>query len=165
MTDPVATRIADTFNRVFGASHRTRMVGGSAEPLYEPAGEARPAQIEFTHDYPASALHEAAHWCIAGATRRRLRDYGYSYTPGPRDPGSRAAFFARECDAQAVEALLAEACGVRFVVSADDFAASSAELEAFERNVRAAIERRRTRGLPPRAERFRTALIAEFVDG
>jgi len=165
MIDPVAARIADTFNRTFGASHRTCMVGGGVEPLYEPAATDRPARIVYTRDYAASALHEAAHWCLAGAARRGLRDYGYSYVPGPRDPQSRAAFFASEYDVQAVEALLAEVCAVRFVVSADDFAAPQADLESFERNVRAAIERRRTRGLPLRAERFRDALIEEFADG
>jgi len=165
MTDPVAARITDTFNRLFGVSRGVCMVGGGAEPLYEPACGAQPARIVYTIDYPASALHEAAHWCIAGATRRRLRDYGYSYAPGPRTPASRAAFFASECDVQAVEALLAEACGVRFVVSADDFAASDAELAAFERSVRAAIEQRRARGLPARAARFREALLAEFRGG
>jgi len=165
MTDAAAAHIADTFNRVFGVSHRVRMVGGAAEPLYEPATDDRPARIVFTYDYPASALHEAAHWCLAGPARRRVRDYGYSYAPGPRDPVSRAAFFASECDVQAIEALFAESCGVRFVVSADDFAAPPAELEAFERSVRAAIARRRNEGLPARAACFRDALIGEFGGG
>jgi elongation factor P hydroxylase len=165
MTDPVAARIANVFNRVYGASHRACMVGGGVEPLYEPATADRSARIVFTRDYPASALHEAAHWCLAGAARRQLRDYGYFYVPGPRDPQSRAAFFASESDVQAVEALFAEVCGVRFVVSADDFAAPHEELESFERSVRAAIERRRTCGLPARAARFRNALIAAFSSG
>lgn len=164
MTD-AARRITATFNRLFGVSHRVCMTGGGAEPLYEPALPDRAARIVFTADYPASALHEAAHWCLAGAARRCLRDYGYSYLPGPRDPASRAAFFASECDVQAIEALFAEVCGVRFVVSADDFEASPAEIEAFEGKVRRAIALRRTGGLPPRAALLRDALQAEFAGG
>ena len=162
MTD---VRIASTFNRVFGISHRTQMSGGGAEPLYEPATAAMPARIVYTLDYPASALHEAAHWCFAGVARRAQRDYGYWYSPGPRDARARLAFFATECDVQAVEALFAEVCGVRFVISADDFAAPHVEFESFERNVRARIEWRRARGLPRRAVRFRDALAAEFAGG
>jgi elongation factor P hydroxylase len=165
MTDPRAARIVATFNRLFGESHRTQLVGGGTEPLYEPATVDAPARIVFTHDYPASALHEAAHWCLAGDARRAQRDYGYWYSPGPRDARARSAFFATECDVQAVEALLAEACGVRFVISADDFAAPHDELEAFERRVRDRIAMRRMRGLPARAVRLRDALATEFARG
>jgi len=165
MTDAAAVRIIATFNRLFGASHRVTMVGGGAEPLYEPATPTQPARVVFTYDYPASALHEAAHWCIAGSARRRRRDYGYAYAPGPREPIARSGFFASECDVQAVEALLAEACGVRFVISADDFAAPPEELEDFERRVRERITLRRVQGLPRRAEQFRDALRAEFGGG
>ncbi len=94
MTDPAAARIVRTFNDTFLASHHTAMRGGAAEPLYLPAVGATPAQIVFTYDYPASALHEAAHWCLAGEQRRTQRDYGYWYVPGPRNAAQRAAFFA-----------------------------------------------------------------------
>ena len=141
------------------------MSGGGNEPLYEPSDANQPAQIRFTRDYPASALHEAAHWCLAGAARRRLRDYGYAYVPGPRAPDTRAAFFVAECDVQAIESLFAEVCGVRFVVSADDFAAPQAQLDAFARSVHARIAERRVRGLPRRATVFRDALAYEFRDG
>jgi elongation factor P hydroxylase len=162
MTDPVAERIAQTFNGEFLASHRTLMRGGATEPRYEPAAGATPAQIVFTHDYPASALHEAAHWCLAGRLRRTRRDYGYWYVPGPRDSRQRDAFFGAEADAQALESILARACGVRFVISADDFAASPHELERFEH----AIARRvavRQAALPLRARRLRDALTIAFA--
>jgi elongation factor P hydroxylase len=162
MTDPVAIRIAETFNGAFLVSHHTTMRGGAAEPLYEPAVGPEPAQIVFTHDYPASALHEAAHWCLAGALRRTQRDYGYWYVPGPRDPVQREAFFRAEADVQAVEAIFAQACGVRFVVSADDFDASPAELASFETIVAKRLAIRRTE-LPPRARRFCESLTAAFA--
>jgi elongation factor P hydroxylase len=162
MTDPIAARIAQVFNDQFFGSHHTLMCGGGTEPLYEPASGAMPARIVFTNDYPASALHEAAHWCLAGPARRLRRDYGYWYVPGPRDPRQRAAFFAAEADTQAVEAILARSCGVRFVVSADDFAAAPAELESFAQRVAERIEARRLQGLPTRGRRFRDALAAAF---
>ena len=162
MTDPVAARIAQTFNDAFLSSHHTLMRGGAAEPLYEPAVGSRPAQIVFTYDYPASALHEAAHWCLAGAERRLRRDYGYWYVPGPRDPLQRAAFFRAEADVQALEAVFARTCGVRFVVSADDFDASPAELEQFENVVTKRLAFRLTT-LPLRAHWFREALTAAFA--
>jgi len=164
MTDPIAARISRVFNQAFVDTHQTVLCGGGAEPLYAPATDSTPARIVFTHDYPASALHEAAHWCLAGAARRRLPDYGYWYVPGPRDAQQRAAFFAAEADVQAIEAIFASACAVRFVVSADDFAAAPADLAAFESCVAQRIAARRSVGLPPRARLFYAALAAAFAD-
>src|SRR5262249_47350411 len=112
MSDIAAARIAAVFNRQFARSHRTVMVGGSVEPLYLPARGIEPALVTYTRDYPASALHEAAHWCLAGPSRRKLRDYGYWYVPGPRNPAQRRAFFAAEVDVQALEAEFARVAGV-----------------------------------------------------
>lgn len=161
MTDVQAVRIAAVFNREFAGSHRTVMVGGGVEPLYLPARGVEPALVVFTRDYPASALHEAAHWCIAGAMRRQQRDYGYWYVPGPRDPDRRRAFFAAELDVQALEAEFARVAGVEFVVSADDFDAPPAELEAFALRVGVRSAAYRC-VIPERAAAFRAALAAEF---
>lgn len=162
MIDAQAERIAAVFNLEFAVSHRTRMVGGGAEPLYIPATQTRPALVVFTRDYPASALHEAAHWCLVGSRRRQQRDYGYWYVPGPRDAQQRRAFFAAELDVQALEAIFAAVAGVRFVVSADDFDAPPDELGQFAADVQQRAAKR-TRGLlPARAERFVAALKAEF---
>ena len=40
------------------------MVGGAAEPLYLPDRGTRTAELHYREDFAASALHEAAHWCI-----------------------------------------------------------------------------------------------------
>ena len=164
MNDIAAARIAAVFNRQFASSHRTVMVGGSVEPLYLPVRGIEPALVAYTHDYPASALHEAAHWCLAGPARRQLRDYGYWYLPGPRNPEQRRAFFAAELDVQALEAEFARVAGVKFVVSADDFEAPAHELEAFMQCVclRSAAYRRH---LPDRAARMRDALAVEIGSG
>jgi elongation factor P hydroxylase len=161
MTDGVAQRIALLFDATF-AEYHTVMRGGASEPLYRPARGADPALIIYTRDYPASALHEAAHWCLAGTRRRSLKDYGYRYVPGPRDPAARRAFFVGECEAQALEAVFAAAAGVHFVVSADDFAAPPIELDEFAMRVsrRAAALAGR---LPPRAQRFHAALVDHFA--
>lgn len=162
MTEPAASHIAQIFTAQFLGSHNTSMSGGAAEPLYEPAADSQPARIFFTHDYPASALHEAAHWCLAGRIRRTQRDYGYWYVPGPRNARQRQAFFAVEAGVQALEAIFAQTCNVRFVVSADDFAASPEEIDAFTQRVADGIAARR-RHLPARAQRFFDALTRAFA--
>jgi elongation factor P hydroxylase len=164
MNEMAAARIAAVFNRQFADSYRTVMVGGSVEPLYLPVRGSEPALVAYTRDYPASALHEAAHWCLAGPSRRQRRDYGYWYVPGPRNAEQRRAFFAAELDVQALEAEFARVAGVKFVVSADDFDAPVRELEAFVRSVceRSAVLRRQ---LPRRAAQMRAALAAEIGTG
>lgn len=161
MTEPTATRIAQVFNAEFLGTHNTLMSGGAAEPLYVPAVGCQPSQILFTHDYPASALHEAAHWCLAGRARRRQRDYGYWYVPGPRTAPQRRAFFAVEAQVQALEAIFAQTCNVRFVVSADDFAASPEEIDEFRQCIEQLVAQRRP-CLPERARRFCEALTRAF---
>ncbi len=156
-----SSRIAHVFNAQFFDSHHTLMSGGAAEPSYEPAAGSTPARIVFTHDYPASALHEAAHWCLAGPERRHQRDYGYWYVPGPRNAQQRKAFFALEAPVQALEAIFARTCSVRFVVSADDFAATPEEIEAFRECVARCIASRTGR-LPERARRLDVALARAF---
>ena len=164
MNEMAAARIAAVFNREFADSHRTVMVGGSVEPLYLPVRGVEPALVAYTRDYPASALHEAAHWCLAGPSRRQRRDYGYWYLPGPRNPEQRRAFFAAELDVQALEAEFARVARVKFVVSADDFDAPTHELDAFVQRVweRNALLRRQ---LPPRAAQLHAALAAEVGTG
>ncbi len=59
--------VVNEFHFLFEAPYRTRLCGGAEEPLYRPAGaEGGHHSIIFTRDYLSSALHEIAHWCIAG---------------------------------------------------------------------------------------------------
>jgi len=112
--------ICRVFNRAFGLAHQTMLVGGAAEPLYEPATPHIPALLQFREDFAASALHEVAHWCIAGAKRRRRIDFGYEYIAPPRSAFMQAKFFAAEMHAQSLEAEFCAAAGVVFRVSVDD---------------------------------------------
>ena len=106
------------FHDCFFEAFNTRLVGGADEPLYQPA--ALPGQAHLLHyreDYFASALHEVAHWCIAGERRRGLVDFGYWYAPDGRSAAQQRDFEAVEYKPQALEWHFARACGYRFRIS------------------------------------------------
>jgi len=151
-------QIAGCFNATLGRQHHVRLVGGAAEPLYLP-GEGGFATIRYTRDYPASALHELAHWCIAGPQRRRLVDYGYWYVPPPRTPAFQAAFGRVEVPVQALEYRLSDACGLPFRVSVDDVDAPPDSGTGFAAAVQRAAGAPES-SLPCRAR----ALLAVLVD-
>ena len=97
-------RLEEVFNRCFLLTENTRLVGGSAEPLYRPAGDGQEQHLlYYREDYFASALHEVAHWCIAGEARRQLVDFGYWYAPEGRDSQQQRAFESVEVKPQALE--------------------------------------------------------------
>jgi len=55
------------FNQCFAESHNTRLEKGGDEPIYLPADASRSYHvIYFAHGFFSSALHECAHWLIAG---------------------------------------------------------------------------------------------------
>ena len=64
-------QIIAVFERCFTEQYATRLCGGAEEPLYLPKQGATLARLHFRSDYAASALHEVAHWCLAGTERRR----------------------------------------------------------------------------------------------
>ena len=70
VNEPSAADIVAVFNQCFAQTYAVEMRGGADEPLYLPANLDKPAELIFREDFPASALHEAAHWCIAGEQRR-----------------------------------------------------------------------------------------------
>ena len=163
--DTAAVIIAGQFNRIFARSHRVRLIGGAAEPEYLPAMPEHPGCIRYRSNFAASALHEIAHWCIAGPERRRLVDYGYWYRPPPRGPAAQRAFARVEARVQALEAIFSEAAGLAFRVSIDDVD-NLLELEStFRDDVAREQARWRQRGLPPRAELFRRALAGTVAAG
>ncbi len=162
MIDPVALRISAVFNRCFAYSHRTIMHGGGDEPLYLPPTQTQCAEIVFNRDFPASALHEAAHWCVASVARRQLTDYGYFYDPPPRSKDAQARFLEMEAHNQGLEKVLSAAAGVQFEPSTDDLAATAAERRGFAHATAASAAHWKARGLPPRAARFVRALVCEF---
>ena len=146
------------------------MIGGADEPLYLPGRTGRRAQLFYREDFVASALHEAAHWCIAGEQRRRQVDFGYAYEPPPRTVFAQSRFFATELKTQALEWWFAEAAGIDFKASADNLAPSVGKdlgkdvgMDAFtDKLVRAqpAVEDWLSRTSGARAQLFSQALQA-----
>ena len=152
------SEVAAVFNCTF-SDHSVVMHGGYREPMYIPGMDV--AEIRYTLDHTASALHEAVHWCIAGRRRRRNTDYGYFYEPPPRSGMHRVRFEDVEIEAQSVEVLLAEAAGSQFQPSADDVDVPLFLLEAFSSRILERARERRQVGLPKRADKFRVALWLE----
>mgnify|MGYP005852944409 CR=1 FL=1 len=148
------------FDALFREALRTTLRGGAPEPLYLPAGDGHPAQIRYRADFLASALHEVAHWCVAGTARRQLTDYGYWYAAEGRDLAAQRAFERVELRPQAIEGLFAEVLRVPFRVSLDNPGRSDCDPAAFTEAVAAEMGRLRQTGLPPRARRFRAALAS-----
>ena len=145
------------FNQEFAQSDTTELIGGAAEPYYEPGS---PHRIYFRADYVRSALHEVAHWCVAGRRRRQLADYGYWYSPDGRDAGQQQAFFAVEARPQAIEWFFCEAIGIPFSPSVDNVGAQIEPQQSrrFEGRIQEWCDQFERTGLPPRAARFVTAL-------
>ena len=111
--------IDEAFAQSLGAQYSVHLIGGFDEPLYLPATDDRAAEIRFRSDYPSSALHEVAHWCLAGERRRALEDYGYWYE-ADRDSSAQPAFECVEARPQALEWVFSRAVGCDFRVSADN---------------------------------------------
>ena len=160
--DPDVPVLIDLFNQTF-RDFNTRLIRGTNEPVYLPAdNEYTYHRIIFAHGFFSSALHEIAHWCIAGEKRRLLEDYGYWYCPDGRDERQQAEFERVEIKPQAIEWAFTEAAGRRFQVSTDNLNGAQPNREAFTRHVQSQLNWYKNNGFPPRAERFISALSATF---
>jgi hypothetical protein len=165
--------VRELFDLLFGDRLNTRLLGGADEPIYIPAGlttgEAGLGPVEtyhrlyFRHDYLSSALHESAHWCIAGAQRREQVDFGYWYSPDGRSSQQQQLFEQAEVRPQALEWMFSVACGQRFRVSADNLASDQGASGDF---VAAVVEQAQSwcagGSLPPRGRLFIQALADRF---
>lgn len=150
------------FNRLFAAPNNTILEKGGDEPLYQPAGVDRNQhRVVFRHDYFASALHEIAHWCIAGTKRHAQIDYGYWYAPDGRTQQQQRSFEQVEVKPQALEWIFSAAASYKFTVSNDNLTAGEASNHAFEHAVHQQVLKYGEQGLPSRAESFRLGL-AQF---
>jgi hypothetical protein len=153
------TAWVDDLNRDILGRYDTRLCGGFAEPFYRAPVNARFAEIRFTRDFERSALHELAHWCVAGSERRRQDDYGYWYAPDGRDHEQQQLFFQVEIKPQAIEKHFCTALGLPFDVSADNLASPQVSgLDAFRCAVDAQYCAYSGNGLPGRA-----AAIADWL--
>ncbi|GGB10150.1 elongation factor P hydroxylase [Agarivorans gilvus] len=141
------------FNRSF-ADYDTVLIAGDDEPLYLPKGPGRAQhQIIFAHGFFASALHEIAHWCIAGEQRRLLEDYGYWYYGDGRNQQQQAAFEQVEVKPQALEYAFCLAAGRPFQVSVDNLSGFQSDRHAFRDAVEQQYQAYLKQGFPLRAQR------------
>ena len=131
---------------------RTRLAGGFPEPFYMAPSADAPAQVQFTRDYERSALHELAHWCIAGDSRRLLDDYGYWYEPDGRTDKQQQLFFEVEVKPQALERHFCDAVKLPFDVSADNLDNTTIDgIDSFKNDVEQQYKLYAITGLPERA--------------
>ena len=161
--DPDVEPLMALFDQTFLSRFNTRLIRGGDEPVYLPANEHTPYhQIVFAHGYFSSALHEIAHWCIAGEQRRLLEDYGYWYCPDGRDATQQREFEQVEVKPQAIEWAMTIAANRRFQVSTDNLNGAEPDREGFTRRVREQLLTYLNSGFPPRATMFITALREKF---
>lgn len=163
--EPADTGLIRIFNHLFQEQLETVLVGGGSEPVYLPKNTAqgrRYHEVIFRLDYPSSALHEAAHWCIAGDERRLLEDYGYWYAPDGRTEQQQKAFEQVEVLPQAIEWVFSRAAGLKFQISADNLEAGGGPSNAFVEAVYQRVISLCEQGLPDRAARYASALAVDF---
>lgn len=154
--------LIDIFEQTFYQSFNTRLIKGGDEPIYLPANElCNYHQIIFAHGYYSSALHEISHWCIAGAARRQLEDFGYWYEPDGRNGKQQQLFEQAEIKPQAIEWAFCIAANKSFNVSADNLNGEGADTVSFRYKVYQQVKHYLEHGFPPRAEQFIIAL-AQF---
>jgi elongation factor P hydroxylase len=166
------------FDQLFLGSHNTRLISGAEEPVYLPAdmpdnkqsqqnqaGGTAYHRLCFRQDYLSSALHEIAHWCLAGTQRLLLEDFGYWYQPDGRSAEQQQVFEAVEVRPQALEWMFSVACGQRFQPSADNL--SGGQSQPSGEFSQAVMEQAKSwcevGTMPSRAEQFLAALVERFA--
>jgi elongation factor P hydroxylase len=155
--------VLDCFQNTFLDGYQTRLCGDADEPLYVPAcEEAGFHTVYFVGQRVASALHEIAHWCIAGKERRQKLDYGYWYQPpggSGRELSEQRAFERVEIKPQALEWIFSSALKKKFFVSVDNFAeGTNQQSQSFKAGIRDQALAFLDYGMPKRAFLFYKAL-------
>lgn len=148
------------FNKLFQQSQQTILIGGSEEPIYLPKDKQCDFnRIVYREDFYSSALHEIAHWCIAGKKRREQVDFGYWYKPDGRNVQEQELFESVEIKPQAIEWIFSTSAGVTFNISQDNLSGEHSNSDYFKQNVYQQMMDYLTFGLPADAEKFKTALL------
>jgi hypothetical protein len=154
-----ANDLVKLFHYCFAHTQNTILVGDAEEPIYKPSNDdCQYNQVIFTRDYFSSALHEIAHWCLAGTQRRNQIDYGYWYLPDGRNPHQQGQFEAVEVKPQAVEYAFSLASNTIFRVSIDNLQGGQTSSEKFERAVIQQLVMFVQSGFNARTQRFLDAL-------
>ncbi len=130
--------------------YNTKIVGGFNEPFYKTFEGKQPAQIQFSHDYIRSALHELAHWCVAGKERRKQDDFGYWYAADGRNQQQQNEFFKVEIKPQAIEWAFSIVLGIPFEASVDNLGTQVQGVDEFNNNLRNQLSEYVKNGFPKR---------------
>ncbi len=158
------------FNRLFAERFSTYLVRGGGEPIYLPAGYPPVGKghcyhrLVFAHGHFSSALHEIAHWCIAGEQRRQLVDFGYWYEPDGRSPEQQREFEKVEVKPQALEWIFSVAAKQIFHISVDNLTGEASDVLSFKRAVHQQAMDYCQHVLPTRAAEFRQALCDHYKE-
>ena len=143
------------FNGLFLDTLNTGLVAGDDEPIYLPASAEYPHhRVIFAHGFFASALHEIAHWCVAGPERRTLEDFGYCYKPDGRTQLEQQEFEQVEQRPQAYEWILSVSAGKRFHFSADNLSGGVGPSDRFKQSVADRAQQTIEQGMNPRLQAF-----------
>jgi len=152
---PVLVLTHRVFHACFFEPFAVELQGGYAEPVYFPSIDSKPAIIGYRQDYVRSALHEIAHWCVAGEQRRKLEDYGYWYEPDGRTAVQQTEFFRAEVKPQALEYAFCLALEISFEVSCDNLGSLDFDAQAeFHSQVLLQLSKMLREGFLSRAEIF-----------
>jgi len=154
--------LIEIFARLFEQNENTQLQMGAEEPFYQAATDGHPAIIYFREDFFSSALHEIAHWSIAGLARRQQDDFGYWYQADGRSKQQQIEFERVEVKPQAIEWLLSLASNHTFHFSADNLAQNNEASVGFKQAVFTQANHYLNNGLPPRAQRLYEQLNAHF---
>ncbi|MGE4500291.1 MAG: elongation factor P hydroxylase [Hydrogenovibrio sp.] len=158
--------LIELFNANFIPSRNTELVCCEPEPIYRPADASHPHhRIIFAHGFFASALHEIAHWCIAGPERRLLEDFGYWYQPDGRTAEQQAEFERVEIKPQALEWIFSASAGFPFVFSADNLSGDVGASNTFKENVLRQVKAYLSEGLPEDALAWSNVLLQHYRPG
>ncbi|TQV76572.1 elongation factor P hydroxylase [Aliikangiella marina] len=156
-------QLVEVFNNLFLESENTQLKPGAEEPFYRAAKDGRPATIFSRNDYFSSALHEIAHWCIAGKKRRQLDDFGYWYAPEGRTAEQQVDFEAVEVKPQAIEWALSLAANHQFHYSADNLSQGIDASMTFKAAVhQQLVNYLEGQSLPPRAKLLFDRMLSVF---
>ena len=148
-------------NHHYLGQYNTTIVGGFDEPFYKTFVSEQAAQIQFSHDYIRSALHELAHWCVAGKERRKLDDFGYWYAADGRNQQQQNEFFQVEIKPQAIEWAYSIVLGINFEASVDNLGTQVQGVDEFNDNLKKQLKQYVTNGFPKRTQEI-LALFSKY---
>ncbi|MCJ8314369.1 MAG: elongation factor P hydroxylase [Saccharospirillaceae bacterium] len=155
--------LIDIFNDCFQQSLNTILVDEGNEPIYIPLNDTQKEhRIYFAHGYFSSALHEIAHWLVAGEKRRQQQDYGYWYAPDGRDQIQQNEFEQVEVKPQAIEWILHQCCQKKFRLSLDNLSLPEQDNRPFARAVYTQTQHNFEKGLNNRVQVFCAALMRHY---